>query len=60
MRNWKDMENRVYFLNILFEIDYQSAESLGDLESDLKRVGNYFKTLTEAKKAQEKILNALK
>lgn len=53
-------ENRVYFLNVLFEVDSSEPETLREIEGDLKRVGNYFSTLNEAKEAQRKVLNALK
>ena len=53
-------ENRVYFLNVLFEVDSSDPETLREIEGDLKRVGNYFPSLNEAKEAQRKVLNALK
>jgi hypothetical protein len=53
-------EGKVYFLNVLLEVDSQSAESLGDFASDLKRVGNYFLSLNDAKEAQKRVINALK
>lgn len=56
----QSMENRVYFLNVLFEVDSSEPETLREIEGDLKRVGNYFSTLNEAKEAQRKVLNALK
>lgn len=52
--------DRVYFLNVLFEVDSSEPETLREIEGDLKRVGNYFSTLNEAKEAQRKVLNALK
>ena len=54
------MDDRVYFLNVLLEVDSSEPETLREIEGDLKRVGNYFHSLTEAKEAQKKVLNALK
>ena len=55
-----EVADRVYFLNVLFEVDSSEPETLREIEGDLKRVGNYFSTLNEAKEAQRKVLNALK
>ena len=54
------MDDRVYFLNVLLEVDSSEPETLREIEGDLKRAGNYFHSLTEAKEAQRKVLNALK
>ena len=54
------VDDRVYFLNVLLEVDSSEPETLREIEGDLKRVGNYFHSLTEAKEAQRKVLNALK
>ena len=53
------METEVYFLNVFFEVEKATAESLGDICHDLKKAGNLFITLGEAKEAQLKIKNAL-
>lgn len=52
--------DKVYFLNVLLEVDCQSAENLGDFAEELKRVGNYFLTLNDAKEAQKRAREALK
>lgn len=53
------VEAEVYYLNVFLEVEHGRESEMGEVARDLRRVGNLFPTLVEAKKAQADIRRLL-
>lgn len=53
------MDDRVYFLNVFFEVESAVPAELGTALQDLKRAGNLFYSFDTARKVQGEIKLAL-
>lgn len=54
------MDNEVYYLNVFLEVEHGDRLEMGEVARDLEKVGNLFPSVTEAKKAQALVRNALR